>query len=136
MGIFRRLAHGKKETQAPSLDNSDEQPKADFIRADEVGPRPAARLQSKDYHVVFDGGDGSYSIAIGTWNPDPRISNSGQATRTLLFRWNGPSKSDSGIPNSTQPDWMPLPKEFAYPILDHIADMQFDHWWGLLDGEE
>ena len=136
MGIFQRFSSKKKADVAATAAEVDVETTSGFIRAKDVGPKPSNHVEEADYHVVYDGGDGSYSIAIGNWKSDSRIANTSEKMRTIFFRWNGPTDEKIGFPNNNgKGGWFPLPPEFASLILDHIADKNFDYWYSLLELE-
>lgn len=60
-------------------------------------------------HVLFDGGEGKSSLAIGRWDKEP----------VLAMRWNGDKESPLGNPQSRGlPTWFIVPEQYWNQILD------------------
>jgi hypothetical protein len=61
--------------------------------------------------VLYDGGEESYSIAVGIWDEDP----------VLAIRWNGSDETPTGNPQSRGlPTWFIMPEEFNFCLLSHL----------------
>lgn len=60
-------------------------------------------------HVLFDGGKGESSLAIGRWDNKP----------VLAMRWNGRDENPLGNPQSRGlPTWFVIPHEYRKQILE------------------
>lgn len=79
-----------------------------YITPDKV-VSPKRRL--KDLEVIYDGGEGEWSLAKMKWDGDSAIG----------IRWNGtsddPNPKCTGNPQSSgHPTWFILPKEIAWMV--------------------
>ena len=62
-------------------------------------------------HVLYDGGEDSYSIAVGIWDGEP----------VLGTRWNGGEDSPVGNPQSRGlPIWFIMPEEYNFCLLSRL----------------
>lgn len=61
------------------------------------------------FHVLFDGGPGESSLAIGRWDGDP----------VLAMRWNGTDDKPLGNPQSRGlPTWFVVPEQHVPQVLE------------------
>src|SRR5688572_30773115 len=81
-----------------------------MVRPEEVrSPRLSWRL----IRVLFDGGPGADSLAVGDW----------EGERVLAARWNGEGARGIGNPQSRGlPTWFIIPGRYNRAILDSFSE--------------
>ncbi len=68
-------------------------------------------------HVLYDGGEGSWSVAEGQWE------DSGLWREVLAIRWNGHADAEIGNPQSRGlPTWFIIPDELAGPLREELPE--------------
>lgn len=71
----------------------------------------------KTAEILLEGEEGSFSIALGTWDKQP----------CLAMRWNGNEEQRIGNPQSRGlPTWFVIPNEFRDVILDVLRKQDID----------
>lgn len=70
------------------------------------------RQHWKLFDVIYDGGEGEDSLAVGEWTQD------GESRRVLASRWNGHSESKGNPQSRGLPTWYVLPDWMNQHILE------------------
>ena len=77
------------------------------------------RKNVKGVHVLYDGAEDSFSIAVLNW-----VDESGQSVDKLALRWNGSEESPKGDPSAMgNPSWFIIPSKLEGVLRDRAIEL-------------
>lgn len=77
------------------------------------------RKNVKDVHVLYDGAENSFSIAVLNW-----VDESGKIIEKLALRWNGSEESPKGYPSAMgNPSWFIIPSKLESVLRDQAIHL-------------
>ena len=77
------------------------------------------RKNVKGVHVLYDGTEDSFSIAVLNW-----VDESGQSVDKLALRWNGSEESPKGYPSAMgNPSWFIIPSKLEGVLRDRAIEL-------------
>ncbi len=77
------------------------------------------RKNVKGVHVLYDGAEDSFSIAVLNW-----VDESGQTIDKLALRWNGSEESPKGYPSAMgNPSWFIIPAKLESVLRERAIEL-------------
>ena len=77
------------------------------------------RKNVKGVHVLYDGAEESFSIAVLNWADE-----SGKTVEKLALRWNGSEESPKGYPSAMgNPSWFIIPAKLESVLRDRAIEL-------------
>ena len=77
------------------------------------------RKNVKGVHVLYDGAEDSFSLAVLNW-----VDESGQSVDKLALRWNGSDESPKGYPSAMgNPSWFIIPAKLESVLRERAIEL-------------
>ena len=87
-----------------------------YIRPTDV---KTPRKNVKGIHVLYDGGEDSFALAVLNW-----VDDSGELKDKLALRWNGSAESPKGYPSAMgNPSWFIIPEKLESVLRERAMEL-------------